>query len=271
MLAPTTHADLSPYVQSLWAAPAAAPAGGGGREHVLPGACMHLAIRLDDTGLRLYRDADDARGESFGHAVVAGLRSRFYLKDAATPSRSVGALLRPGAARALFGCSAADLAGRHVRLDALWGADADRLRQRLAEAATPARQIALLESALACRLRASRAPPPPLAAAIASLRHDSDIAGLVRASSCSHRHFTALCREHIGLPPKRYAGLLRLQRALALAARLPRWADVALAAGYSDQAHFSREFRAFAGFTPQYWRAAAPRSPHHVPAPSAPR
>lgn len=54
-----------------------------------------------------------------------------------------------------------------------------------------------------------------------------------------------------GLPLRTLAGILRFQRAMALlqTARLAL-GDVALMAGYADQAHMTREFRRFGGFTP---------------------
>jgi AraC-like DNA-binding protein len=55
----------------------------------------------------------------------------------------------------------------------------------------------------------------------------------------------------------------RLQRAIA---RLPHdsLADVAFGAGFSDQAHLSREFREIAGMSPGEYRTRAPELSHHV-------
>ena len=41
--------------------------------------------------------------------------------------------------------------------------------------------------------------------------------------------------------------------------------DVAIEGGYSDQAHFSREFRGFSGTTPSEYRRIAPSDAHHLP------
>lgn len=55
----------------------------------------------------------------------------------------------------------------------------------------------------------------------------------------------------VGLPLRTLAGILRFQRAMALLATgAASLSDVAVAAGYADQAHMTREFRRFGGFTP---------------------
>jgi AraC-like DNA-binding protein len=55
----------------------------------------------------------------------------------------------------------------------------------------------------------------------------------------------------VGLPLRTLAGILRFQRAMALlAADAGSLSEVAAAAGYADQAHMTRGFRRFGGFTP---------------------
>jgi len=54
------------------------------------------------------------------------------------------------------------------------------------------------------------------------------------------------------MPPKRVARILRFDRACSLleGAASPSLAAIAYECGYSDQPHFTREFRALAGITP---------------------
>jgi AraC family transcriptional regulator len=58
-----------------------------------------------------------------------------------------------------------------------------------------------------------------------------------------------------------------LQRALAVLRRAeePNLATVALACGYADQAHFTREFVRITGMTPKTYLSAAPLHTNHVP------
>ncbi|HZH02691.1 MAG TPA: helix-turn-helix domain-containing protein [Myxococcaceae bacterium] len=90
----------------------------------------------------------------------------------------------------------------------------------------------------------------------------------MKASGYSHRRFIILFERAVGLTPKRYCRLQRFQAALVAARRskadLP-WIEVALAAGYSDQAHLVRDFREFAGIPPSLYRALAPARANHVP------
>jgi len=259
---------LRPFVKALWLSDETSAHQGGAvdREHVLPTGEMHLAFRLSDHPVHLFRDSQDTVGSAFGTAVVGGARATYYVKAVSGPACCVGAQLQPGAARLLLGAPAGELAGGHVRLDDLWGRPADLARERLLEEPNPARRLFEFESLLAARLRLVHRLHPAVAMALERFAVTNDVRGVVAESGYSHRRFIALFHEAVGLTPKLYCRVRRFQRALACAAlgKSVNWVDVSLAAGYSDQSHFNREFLEFAGLTPGEYRKIAPELLNHV-------
>jgi len=263
---------LRPFVAAVWVSdrPAAADAAGD-RERMLAAGATHLVFRLSDPPIRLYDDLDDPTGTSIAHAVVGGARATFYLRDTPRPMRTIGAQLLPGAAELLLASPADALAGRHTPLAELWGRSAvDDARARILEAAHPERQLAVFEELLAARLPRVRGLHPAVALALARFPTTADVGAVVGESGYSHRRFVALFRGAVGLTPKLYCRVLRLQHALRLLAirPAPPLVEVALAAGYSDQPHLNREFRELAGVSPSEYRGVGPASLLHVPVPT---
>jgi AraC-like DNA-binding protein len=259
---------LRPFVKLLWASEDA-PNAPGARELVLPTGMMHVALRLSDAPLRLFDSVDAERSRTVGTAVVGGARARFYVRDVSQAVRTVGAQLEPGTASLLLGLPADELAGQHTPLDALWGSSVASMRAQLAEAPTLESRLLLFERLLFARLPRIRGLHPAVAAGLVRLACDADVAAAVDASGYSHRRFTTLFRAAVGLPPKLYCRVQRFEQALARVGRTPQpsWSALAFATGYSDQAHFNRDFLEFAGLTPGRYRALAPTFAHHVPLP----
>jgi len=107
--------------------------------------------------------------------------------------------------------------------------------------------------------------PPRLAAAIRHIHGRlgeriplHELAALAGLSPC---RFSRVFRQHMGVPPQRYIGQLRIERARELLARGMSPAAVADACGFYDQSHFSRHFKDYCGTTPgRYATSTAPRS-----------
>lgn len=259
---------LRPFVRRLWAIePDPLPRMAvSQRERVLPTGFMHVVFRLSEHPVRVLADDGDRVGRLVGHAVVGGARDCSYIRDVSEPVTSVGAELHPGASAILLGAPADELAHRHTPLDALWGQGAAEMRQRLCAARSMDARLDLFESMLADRLPRMRGLHPAVALALEQFAVFPDVREAVRRSGYSHRRFIDLFRDAVGLGPKVYCRVRRFQRVLAMVAAHPRrtWADLALEAGYSDQAHLTREFGEMAGITPQGYRLAAPQQPHHV-------
>jgi AraC-like DNA-binding protein len=234
---------------------------------------MSLVIRLSAQPIRLVDDLYPS-GRDYGFAVVGGMRSSFYVRDISGPVYAIGAVLLPSAPEVLLGLSAIELAQRHIRLDEVWGTQSALLREQLLEMRSPEARLNLFESFLLSRLTKLRGMHPAVAQALVSVRTISDIRMLVAESGYSHRRFIELFSQTVGLTPKLYSRVLRFQKALQLVASAQSnvlsndkpiaWADLALAAGFSDQSHFNREFIEFAGITPEEYRKIGPASPSHV-------
>lgn len=267
---------LRPWVESLWAAPprtvaadADADIPARAREWVMPEGRAHLVIRLEGEPLGLYQDLEQQQPHWLSDAVLAGPYDRAYLKDTTRMRGSVGALLLPGALPALFGMAEAQLLNRHVPLAEVWPEQAAALIARINAASSPQEQLAHLEAQLLAHLRPARALHPQVALALPRLAQGLRIDELVRLSGYSHRRFASLFRQATGMAPKRYACLRRFADALPASGKTLRWADLAADAGYSDQAHFVRDFHGFARITPQAYRRAQRQGHRHVQAPPA--
>lgn len=237
------------------------------RERVLPTATMSLAFRLQGEPLRVFGADDDVSGELVGHAIVGGVRSRFYVRDISSPACSVGAQLNPGAASLVLGVPAGELTERHTRLDELWGPLAEEVREQLALAGSPERALDVFASMLMSRLPPVDNTHPAIAHALRRLSLQDDVRAIVAETGYSHRQFTALFRAAVGLNPKLYSRILRFQGAIERLSTTtePSWAQIAASSGYSDQSHLIREFGEFAGLTPRSYERIAPINRNHVP------
>lgn len=146
------------------------------------------------------------------------------------------------------------LAREVVALEDLLGPDGPRLEERLMEAGTWEERFDLVEAVLGARLQAAEPPPPDVDWAwrrLLASRGRLRVAKLATELGCSRKHLAARFREHVGLPPKLVARMLRFRRASdLLGASDTSIAELAAVCGYYDQAHLDRDFRDFAGTTP---------------------
>lgn len=82
------------------------------------------------------------------------------------------------------------------------------------------------------------------------------VANVARVLGVSVRQFERRFLARVGVTPKRYAALRRLERVTALAKSAPSLTAAALEAGYYDQSHFIRDFRRFSGTSPRKFFSA---------------
>ena len=154
-----------------------------------------------------------------------------------------------------------DIANRCLDLgDLLGDTEADRLANSLHDAADWPARFDLMDRFLLERLRRGRPMSPDVAWALKSVQasHGArSIGALSRDLACSRKTLIQRFHAQVGLSPKAVASILRFAHAVERirTADVESWADLAIACGYYDQAHFNRDFRRYSGRTP---RSSAP-------------
>lgn len=189
-------------------------------------------------------------------SFVAGLHDGPALTEHDGVQHGVQVDLTPIGAYALFGVPMVELTNRVVDLRALLGRDFERLVDRLMEASRWEERFGLVEEALSVAAVNGPRPAPEIVWLWHELaRHagEGSIGEFAEEIGWSRRHLASRFRREIGLGPKALARVLRFQRAvrrLHASSRARPLAAVAAECGYYDQAHFNRDFRAFAGCAP---------------------
>ena len=238
------------------------------RERHYPNGRMDLTIHF---GPR-YRRVHEADSHTFSKVSVSGL---FLAPDVieAPPGGSVvlGIVLHPPGALRLLGTPLEGLTGRDEDLTSIVpSAVVQELVDRCQEVSSPVERVRQAERWLRRRLagsRRTRTPPAAVLRAVDEIRRQGGavaVGELGRESGWSRSRFTTVFREEVGVPPKTLARIHRFRRALrGVTQGQLRLSDVALDAGYYDQAHFNRDFREFAKVTPSQYRARLrfPKSP----------
>jgi AraC-like DNA-binding protein len=180
--------------------------------------------------------------------VVAGPDTRAVVVDTEPGEEITGLRLPPGAAAELLGRPANELTDARTDLAELVGA----------RAADPGRGASrpgeLLERAYAALWR--RADPDPAALRLAaaldrSLTAGTPVGRVAARTGLPLRTLHRVSTRAFGYGPKTLTRIRRFQRALDRARRGEPLAEVAVTAGYADQAHLTREVIRLAGLPPR--------------------
>ncbi|HJL17399.1 MAG TPA: AraC family transcriptional regulator [Sandaracinaceae bacterium LLY-WYZ-13_1] len=222
------------------------------RRRELPGPRVVAIVELGPP-LKIH-GREGAAPSRFRGGFVAGIDAASTLTEHDGWQRGVQIDLSPTSARRLFGVSMHELAHRVTPLEDLLRPEHRTLPEALADAPTWTARMDRAERWVAAEVSRGPRPDRRVAHAVACIDArggDLDIGALQRAVGVSRKHLVALFREHVGVPPKVYARLVRLER---LVERVrdggEGWASLAAELGFSDQPHLAREVRALTGMTP---------------------
>lgn len=227
---------------------------------LLPDGRFQLVISLAESPIVALIDPM-GDGGGIAPSLLIGIRSRFNIIDTARLGSAIGVVFWPGGVHAFLGPLTDAFHNKNVSLDLIWGSTARSLRDRLRAANDLAEKFRVLEAALLEHLNERLLLNHAVRYALQEFTRRAEIPRvreLAHEAGLSRRRFSQLFREQIGLTPKLYCRLQRFQNTLKLIASGASvdWAQLALAAGYSDQAHLAHEFRDFSGLSPSAYLAS---------------
>ena len=167
-------------------------------------------------------------------------------------TRILGARFHPGRAPGLLGLPAVELLNQSAPLRALGGAIRNEQFDRVREAGAAQQAAALGETLLSDRKQF--APyDRAVAHAICWLARNphGKVEQLSQVLGISPRQLQRRFSAAVGYGPKTFHSVLRFQRLLRIAGQRTRsLSDLSACAGYSDQAHMTREVRRFSNVPP---------------------
>jgi AraC-like DNA-binding protein len=251
-LAVTPSGPLAPFVSSIGYHRAVLPPG---RERVLPSGMTTLMVNLDFDEFRTYGPG----GQRVRGAVLEGPSARAVVIDTAEQCHGVEVTFRLAGAVPFFGLVPA---GQLVELGELWGTDGVVLRDRLLSAGSPVEALGVVERLLVERLVVD--VDPAMDYAVAALSVGALVGDVAERVGMLPKRFVRRFRARVGLTPKLFARVRRLQRVVRTLGPDPvDWAAVAAEHGYCDQSHLIDDFRDLTGITPGAYRPSV--APNHVP------
>lgn len=210
-----------------------------------------LGVRLSTE--QRFTDHDDG--------FVAGLHDGYAVVDSHGSQRGLEVGLTPVGARRLLGLPMREVTGRVVPIGDAVGAIVAALREQILEVSDWPGRFATVERFLIDGLAEGPGPPAVLEWALARMHATGgnlDIGSLTDELGCSRRYLIAKFNDHVGVPPKLFARILRFQGACSLAASgTYGWSEIAQRSGYYDHAHLIRDFQQFAGRTPASFAACS--------------
>jgi AraC-like DNA-binding protein len=213
----------------------------GQRARILPDGCMDFVFDLNTAQARLV-------GAMTRADLVAPARGTSYF----------GVRFLPGTAARLIDAPAGELTDLGVELTALLPGQGRCLPEQIAEAKSDGLRVRVIERYLQAGsswLRAEDARVRAATAELARTHGATRVREVAFRAGVSERQLERLFRERVGVGPKVFARVMRLQRTVALLAKpgllsLGSQAELAQEAGYADEAHLLRDFRELAATTP---------------------
>jgi AraC-like DNA-binding protein len=222
-------------------------------QRCLPFGAMELILHLDDNPAYVLMDNS---WQKLPQGFFVGLyRDNVHWKAVGT-GRKFGIRLKPESLLQLFNVPVAALFNSFTDLDSFFGKDSNRLIDNVYGLPDIQDVIRVAETFLLAQFRNLNAQRTYLIEATRLIRQakgNVSIEALSEHLCISKRQLERSFKDGYGTSPKMYQRIIRFRNAyesFQQTSTIPNWLDVSYNFGYSDQAHFIRDFKEFSNEVP---------------------
>jgi AraC-like DNA-binding protein len=191
----------------------------------------------------------------FPRAFMSGIMKEPVTRRMHGSSAAFGIRFKPEGFLQLFSTPLAELYNNIVDVGSFFSKADMPIVERIREAPDHKARIFLMEAFLHSRQARFKPESNYFTEALRQVRSKQGTfthAALEKKLQVGERQLQRMFKDNLGLSPKSYFRIMRFRRAYdsVMAQREVDWMELTYSLGYSDQSHFIRDFKEFAGVTP---------------------
>lgn len=246
-------AQLLPFVKCFWILENSGSKSSPELQKVLPDACPELIIHYGDRFC--IRSGGKIRQQPY--AFLFGPITRHIEIGPSGATGMIAARFYPGALSAFLSFPVKEITDRYVALHQAFGAEAKALEKSLrVHGAYGDHMREMLEAFLLSKLSQNKFIPVLKQATLRQIADQDQavkIEALSRQLNMGRRHLERKFNDQVGMTPRLFLRIVRFQNVFRILRnkRIKNLTELTYRAGYFDQSHFNRDFKAFTGMSPK--------------------
>ena len=239
-------------------------------ERLLPDGSLNLIVELNGVDQHVYDNQSLAPVRTHKHAWLSGMHSGFISIDSGKDATMLIIRFLPQGAYPFLHFPVVELNDMVIEADLIFAQSVAQLRDQLLETATIPNKFAVVYQWLLARFKPELLPTQAVKHVLGLIHRSPTPDSLKSISSdigYSQKHLIHLFKKYVGFRPKQYQQITRFNLALAQIEQGQGLSMTALGyeCGYYDQAHFIKEFKKFAGFSPKRFLKEKGEYIHYLP------
>lgn len=220
-------------------------------ERIIPTGLPVLYFYLNDKP-RIFQSRQQLKSPAY----LCGQYNQFFDLQVNGNFTLFAVVLQPYALPVIFNLPAIELFNYQIPLQDLLPKLDQEITSKIGEAADFYQRVSIIENFILEKSgkNTSLTYLPRLQKSLCSLERETmlNTSQLAENACLSRKQFERMFQHFVGLPPRQFIKVLRLQKVLWLKHNSPaaNLTQIALKSGYFDQAHMTRDFKGMTGLTP---------------------